>query len=410
MYNVSVFLLCVFCLSNVFASDKSQLNVALLVVNGEQRSVYYDLVQRFERHYPSIHVNLQTLEQERYKQHIELWLKSDARSDVMFWFGGTRLNDFVKQGLIDPIDDLWEHYHWYDLITQSAHSAAFINKKTYGLPVHYYNWGIYFNKALFKKYQLREPTTWSEFLNICKKLKSEGITPITLGSKDEWTVAGWFDYLNLRLNGLSFHQALTSGDISYQDERVRSVFKHLKELVDANYFLDDHSEKSWKGALPFLYRDMAGMMLMGNFWTSQIPDSLQNKFSLFRFPALKPTMPYYEEAPTDLLVIPSNAKNKQDAAVFLNFMASETIQFEVNESLGMLAPQKNKRFQTDHYLGIGADILRAAKGLSQYYDRDNPQPIATEGMKQIKRFLQDPSELEGVLSELERLRLLSFKH
>lgn len=387
---------------------KSEINFALLVVNGEQRNAYVELVRKFERHYPSIKVNIQGIEQESYKKHVEFWLKADSRSDVIFWFGGRRLNEFVRQGLIEPIDDLWEHYQWDKNITASARSAAAIDGKTYGLPIHYYNWGIYFNKALFTKYNLSEPQTWEEFLFICERLKAEGITPITLGSKDDWPVAGWFDYLNLRLNGLGFHQALTRGEVSYLDGRIRNVFNYLGQLVEKGYFLESHADKSWKAALPYLYRDMAGMLLMGNFWTSQIPDTLSEKFSLFRFPQLVEGMPYFEEAPTDLLVIPSNSKNKADVAVFLNFMSNESIQFELNESLGMLAPQKNKQYQENKYLGIGADILRAAKGLSQYYDRDNPQPIATQGMKQIKRFIQNPSLLDEVLSELERLRVVSF--
>jgi hypothetical protein len=64
------------------------------------------------------------------------------------------------------------------------------------------------------------------------------------------------------------------------------------------------------------------------------------------------------------------------------------MQLDLNTSLGGLAPQKHIPYQEDHYLGIEADILRSAKGLSQYYDRDNPQPIALEGMKHIKRFIR----------------------
>ena len=391
-----------------FAYAKNEINFALLAVNGEQRNAYVELVRKFERHYPSIKVNIQALEQESYKEYFELWLNADARSDVMFWFGGERLNEFVHQGLIEPVDNLWKRYNWGEKITSSARSASIVEGKEYGLPIHYYNWGIYFNKDIFSKYNLEEPQTWEEFLLICERLKAEGVTPITLGSKDDWPVAGWFDYLNLRLNGLDFHQQLTKGEISYLDDRVRNVFLHLGKLVDANYFLESHAENTWKAALPYLYRDMAGMILMGNFWTSQIPENLKEKFSLFRFPQLVENMPFYEEAPTDLLVIPRNAKNKQDAAVFLNFMSGEDVQYELNESIGMLAPQNNTRFQQNKYLGIGADILRAAEGLSQYYDRDNPQPIATEGMKQMKRFIQNPSELEAVLSELEKLRAKSF--
>ena len=389
---------------------KSELNFALMVVNGEQRNVYFDLVRKFERHYPSIKVNIQAVEQESYKQHFELWLKAGARSDVMFWFGGERLNEFVGQGLIEPIDDLWKHYNWQQKLTTSSQSATIVNGKEYGLPIHYYNWGVYYNKALFEKYEFQEPQTWEQFIDICAKLKEKGITPIALGSKDDWPVAGWFDYLNLRLNGLGFHQDLMSGQVSYQDPRVRKVFAYLAQLSNSGYFLDSHSEQSWKSVFPYLYRDMAGMMLMGNFWTSQIPDTVKGKFSLFRFPQLDPNISYFEEAPTDLLLIPGNAQNKKDAAIFLNFMSNQDVQFELNESLGMLAPQKETVYQKDHFLGIGADILRAAKGLSQYYDRDNPQPMATEGMKQIKRFIESPALLEEVLRELEKLRVNSFKH
>ena len=42
-------------------------------------------------------------------------------------------------------------------------------------------------------------------------LKKNGITPITIGTKFLWTAGGWFDYLNLRINGYQFHMDLTAG-------------------------------------------------------------------------------------------------------------------------------------------------------------------------------------------------------
>ena len=171
-------LLCILNSFGTAAYAKSEINFALLVVNGEQRNAYFELVRKFERHYPSIKVNIQAVEQESYKQYFELWLNSDARSDVMFWFGGARLNEFVRQGLLEPIDDSWKRYQWDKNITMSARSAAVVKGKKYGLPIHYYNWGIYFNKTLFAKYNLTEPQTWEEFLQICETLKSKGITPI----------------------------------------------------------------------------------------------------------------------------------------------------------------------------------------------------------------------------------------
>lgn len=46
--------------------------------------------------------------------------------------------------------------------------------------------GIYYNKALFKKYGLSVPTTWSEFMNVNKTLTANGVTPLAMGGKDIW--------------------------------------------------------------------------------------------------------------------------------------------------------------------------------------------------------------------------------
>ena len=403
-----VLLVFVFFSLPVSAQDNATLNFALLTVNGEQRSAFFEQVRKFERHYPSISVNLLAIEQEQYKANFESWLKADAHSDVMFWFGGERLNWFVSQGLIEPLDSVWQRYRWAERITSSARSAAEVSGQLYGLPIHYYNWGMYYNKALFNRHGLSEPKTWEEFIAVCRKLKALGLTPITLGSKETWPVAAWFDYINLRLNGLPFHQQLMKGEISYHDHRVKAVFEHLGELVEAGYFLPEHEQTSWKSALPFLYRDLAGMFLMGNFWTSQIPEQIKSKISLFRFPQINRDLLFYEEAPTDLLVIPSNAKNRREAEIFLNFMADETVQADLNEALGMLAPQQKNKQKKDHFLEIADEILSQAEGLSQYYDRDNRQPIALKGMAQIKRFMSNPKDLPAVLEELERLRKLSF--
>ena len=38
------------------------------------------------------------------------------------------------------------------------------------------------------------------------------------------TAGGWFDYLNLRINGYQFHMDLTAGKVSYEDPRLDATF------------------------------------------------------------------------------------------------------------------------------------------------------------------------------------------
>ncbi len=392
------------------SSAESRLNFALLVFNGEQRNAYLQQVQAFEKEYPSIQVNIQALESEQYKQKIESWLAAPSHSDVMFWFGGERLNWYIAKGWVAALDDLWLEGDWYNRITQSAQSSVLRNGRVYGLPIHYYPWGIYYKKALFEKLKVQVPDDWDSMLKACEVLKKHKVTPIALGSSEAWPLAGWFDYLNLRINGLDFHQQLMSGEVSYRDTRVKAVFTHWQELIDGGCFLAGHESKSWREALPYLYRDLAGMFLMGNFWTSQIPSSYREQFSLFRFPAINKELPFYEEAPTDVLFMPSNVVNIDAAKLFLGFMARPSVQEALNASLGMLPPQVEspRSGRKDHFLAKGVEILGAAEGASQFYDRDNPQPIAIEGIKQMQRFVSNPSALPDILNELEGLRAESF--
>lgn len=386
----------------------SELNFALLVFNGEQRNAYLRQVRAFEKENPSIRVNIQALESEQYKENIEAWLASPSYSDVMFWFGGERLNWYIKKGWVSSIDSLWSEGDWYNRITLSAQSSVQKNGRVYGLPIHYYHWGIYYKKALFKKHGLKVPRDWNDLLAVCDGFRQSGIAPIALGSSEAWPLAGWFDYLNLRINGLDFHQGLMNGEVSYHDPRVASVFSYWKELIDRGCFLEEHESKKWREVLPYLYRNMAGMFLMGNFWTSQIPVTYRDEFSLFRFPVIDPKVPLYEEAPTDVLFMPSNAVNVKEAKKFLKFMARPAVQKAINAGLGMLAPINEPVSSKDQFILIGRDILNSAEGASQFYDRDNPKPIAIEGMQQMQRFMRDPGSLPEVIDQLEHLRTQSF--
>lgn len=71
--------------------------------------------------------------------------------------------------------------------TPSVLDAIRYKGHDYGVPtgLSYYT-GIYYNKSIFDKYGLTVPTTWNEFVALCDKLKSAGVTPLGIGGKDSW--------------------------------------------------------------------------------------------------------------------------------------------------------------------------------------------------------------------------------
>lgn len=395
-------------IANSQASNQTALKFSLLVSNGEQRSAYLDQIRAFEKEFPNIKVQMRAYGAEDYKASIEEWLQAERHSDVMYWFGGERLNWYVRNGWVSPLDSIWRSNNWGEQFTEAAQSAVVFHGQRFAVPMHYYHWGIYYKKSLFQRLGIKPPETWEDFLQAGEVLQQNNITPIALGSKEHWPLAGWFDYLNLRINGLDFHQNLLRGLVSYEDERVKNLFQHWQTLKNNQFFLNNNEQLTWRDALPYLYRERAGMMLMGNFWVTQIPTQLQTDIGVIPFPRISEAVAQFEEAPTDVLLIPSNVQNRKAAESFLAYMARPQVQAHLNNAMGMLSPSKGDRQQLDYFLRVGKEILDTAEGISQFYDRDTPQPLASQGMVEMQRFLNDSAPLSIVLKQLNQITEETF--
>ena len=289
-------------------------------------------------------------------------------------------------------------------------SSITFDGKQYAVPFGYYQWGVYYRKDLFEKYGIAVPTTWDEFLKACATLKSNGITPFTIGTKYFWTAAGWFDYLNLRINGMDFHQELMAGNASYTDQRVKDVFVKWRELLDPGYFIENHTSYSWQEGIPPLLQGKAAMYLMGNFLMWNVPKSEDAaNLDYFQFPTINPSLPKYEDAPTDIIAIPKGATNKADAKKFMAFVARADVQSKLNSAIDMLPPNNKAKPKPDRFLEKGAKVLSTAAGTAQFYDRDNKPEMATVGMKGFQEFMVKPDRLDKILTRLEKTRKRVFK-
>ncbi len=265
---------------------------------------------------------------------------------------------------------------------------------------------MFYRKNLFKKVGITaEPTTWAEFLDDCKKLKAAGITPIAVGGRDAWTLAGWFDYLDLRLNGNAFHQQLMAGQIPYTDARVKKVYTTWKQLIDAGYFIDNALSYDLDAAQPFLFQDKAAMMLMGTFITGGFTPAVRQDMGFFRFPVIDANVPIAEDGPVESLHIPAKAKNKADAHAFLAFVETPAIGAQLAKGLGSLSANSRSPEPDDAISRIAFHLLADTKGgIAQFYDRDMTKEMADEGMKGMQQFLADPGKLDAVLAQLEAAR------
>lgn len=368
-----------------------------------------ELIADFQKANPDVTVKWNNFDHEGFKSAIRNFLTADA-PDVVAWYAGNRMEPFVKAGLFEDVTDLWTANGLEEQL-KSASPSMTIDGKKWGVPYTYYQWGIYYRKDIFQQQSITPPKTWDELLAASKKLKDAGITPFTIGTKALWPTAGWFDYLDLRINGYDFHMELTSGKVPYTDPRVKAVFEKWAELVKPGYFIENHAAIDWQDAVPQLVQGKAAMYLMGNFAVATFKNGglKEEQIGFLPFPEITAGIPVAEEAPTDTFHIPKGAKNKDDAKKFLAYVASPEAQSKMNATLGQLPVNNKAEKPTDPFLLAGFEMLSKATAIAQFYDRDAQAEMAKVGMEGFQEFMVKPDKIDAILARLEKVRARVYK-
>lgn len=373
------------------------------------RASWEAVVADFRRDNPGVDVKFNIYDHESYKKSIRNWL-TGAAPDIVFWFAGNRMREFVSRKLLTDVSDLFGGE-----VRASMSGAGIdlvsVDGRQYGVPYSYYQIGLYFRRDLLERAGVRQaPATWADLIETCRALKAEGVEPFAIGSKDLWPTAAWFDYINLRSNGHAFHMALTRGAVPYTDERVRTVFARWRELLELGCFAKNHASLSWQESQALLYQGRAAMMLIGNYIVANFPPELRDRMDFAPFPAIRHPAGKFEEAPTNSIHIPAAARNKPDAKRFLAYVLRADVQERINRALLLLPLNQKAAIAGDRFLQKGQALLANAEALSQFFDRDTNEDLATIAMKGFQEFMINPERLDQVLEGIERARKRIYKN
>jgi len=386
------------------AAGKEPVVINALMLSAEYRATISQLVRRFNALNDDIELSYKLYLNEDYHDRRNTCLKDrNCPVDIFLGFAGYGFEQRVSRGEIEPIETLWKNERFDNYYSNTKKSVTVQNKQ-YGLPLSYYPWGFFYRKSLFNKFNLAPPKSWQEFLRICEVFKEANIAPMIIGTKTPFPAASWFSYLNLRLHGLEFHTELTAGKISFTDKRVRKTLVSLKELIEKGYFFKGHENLTHLKALPYFYRKRGAMYLIGSFILSKMPERFKQDVGFFRFPQIDASIPLYEEAPLNILFIPSQSKHKSAAKKVLSFFAQPDVSYQLNQVSGYLSPNAMSQEVDDELVLASSRHLKSSAGFSYFFNRNSPPETGREGTKLLGKFFFDPHDLDYYVQEFEKLR------
>jgi raffinose/stachyose/melibiose transport system substrate-binding protein len=258
--------------------------------------------------------------------------------------------------------------------TSSAVDAESYKGQTEALESGFYQEGVFYNEAIFSKYHLSVPTTYSQFLAICQTLKSHGVTPLYVGLGDVGPVYLQFLYWPL-IGDLWYPSApghnlavdLENGSVKWTDPHFTQAMEEEKAI--ASYLEPNYTGLPWEGMPGQFAHGAAAMLLDGSWDLSSVHQANPGlKVGFFPLPGSSTASDNQPFLKGDLaFAVLKNAPNKAAAMKWLAFFSQPKIYDQYVDITG-ISPAET----SGTYDNFSASVLGSWFGKGVNYDVSFP--------------------------------------
>lgn len=366
-----------------------------------------EMVGEVNAHSDSFTVLASPLDHESFKTMIPTAFERSNPPELFSYWAGEKVNQLVASNRLLPIDDLWQDQLLAEKFTPAIiESAVQYGDHKYLLPITQHIVLFFYNKTIFTDLGLTPPSNWQEFIALCTTLKSNGVTPIALGSRERWPAQFWFDYLLLRTAGPEFRQQLLLGQKLYTDPEVVEAFRLWSDMLQEGYFNDTANQLDWSEAATLVRRGEAAMTLMGT-WALQTleagADGLRpgKEYDFFPFPIISPGLPNVSVGPIDGIVIARETENAEQAKEVLIYFAGKEAQQRMSDGSGALSPDSSvpQTFYSPLKMRLKEEIDRSDQWAFAY-DLAVPTVVADRGLDSFSELVAFPGQYQAILKNL----------
>ena len=198
-----------------------------------------------------IKVDFQIVPSDQYPNLLLTKLNTGECTDIFGSQGGkfdivTTLN--VEKNAVDLSGEAWA-----SRLDPLAAVEVSANGKLYGQPLQDTSavWAIAYNKKIFADLNLKVPTNYAEFMNVCETIKNSGVTPIYECVSDGWHHVLWFPELGpiIEKNEPGTADKLNNNKTTFaQSPTAKLIIEQIKEMVDKGYWGTNYMDNQYANA------------------------------------------------------------------------------------------------------------------------------------------------------------------
>jgi raffinose/stachyose/melibiose transport system substrate-binding protein len=306
---------------DIFAAEAVKLN--LFFYKQEINTQMHELVTVFSKSHPNIGVELEMIPNDSMTV-LKTRMSSGQAPDIIQLQSYSAVREFAKAGWLvnlsrEPV---------MKKVVPSTKNAVSHNGQQYALPMDMAGIGVIYNKAIFKRYGLKPPVTFTELKKVCAVLKKNGVTPFAGLFKANWSLGHFISMVHTTLTGaklMPWLARMNAGAASFAQPADPKKLFMIMDFYKANVSKDAAS-MDWNEQQTAFAGEKAAMMVQG-LWSYGAAISTNPKLDcgFIPFPCtdnVKDNKLFADVDSTFALAASSSPERRKAAKVFLEWLAT----------------------------------------------------------------------------------------
>lgn len=243
----------------------------------EQEAVTYNIVQAFNKEYEGKYqVEFEASDKESHSKNMKLEA-SDGTLPQIFWLDASEAPEYNDSGVLMDLSDFLKENADVQKALGGMENAFADDNGQYGLPYQCNVQGIFYNKEIFDKAGVGYPTsdtTYEEFIEMIQKLKENGVTPLSIGSKNSAYAMWEFNETLARYGWEENIDSILAGEETFNNKDLTACFEKLKGIAEAGAFPENMATIEYFDAKQLFNEGKAAMFGTGQWDCAEFDENI----------------------------------------------------------------------------------------------------------------------------------------
>lgn len=350
---------------------------------------------------PNIELEYQFIDNKQYQNIIETQLTAGAGPDIISTNPYTA-SRYAKLGYIKDISELADRYN------DGGKNVYSVDGKLYAIPGISWFEGMFYNKEIFEKLNLKVPTTFEEELALHETLKQNGIKPQAMGAKS------WEPMMKSSM-GLVMNNFLSKAenkdfDVQYGEGKTKldgnwnTALEQWTELIKRGYLTEDMLGVDYDQALDEFATGKAAMWQSGPWAVEAIQTKNPNlKFDMFPFYGSEPGAGWLIGGPGVGFAANSKSKHQEEIMQILDLISTpEGQQAFWSDNKGGSSYLKDVEFEMPEQFTSVSETLKAGNVYAPWNNWGDTSNVIEDYGKNFQYVLSGKMTISEALQAIDK--------